>query len=465
MLVKDQLVVDFNIANKTVGFYGRKTANYKDFVINMPKEDEFYSGPDNVVFAEDVHGQDEGYWIENRHVELTEKEAAIYHMVDTMKTIPQFRTYLDIITLVVSGYYVRGKVEIGPYFKLYSFNAIEGHRFRIGGRTSNAFSTKLMLEGYLAYGTLDQEFKFSIGGQYFLSKRPRQIVGAYYTQDLEQLGLSQTAFSQDNLLVSLFRTTPVNTLTRIEEFKLFYEREWFEGFSNRILLRQRVMSPRGALIYLQPDPVEGDTVRISKITTSEIALNSRFAYKEKFISGEFSRISLGTKYPVLEVHLAFGIPDLLNSDYEYQKLVVRIDHKVQMGVFGYVRYWAEAGKIWGALPYPLLEIHNGNETFFFDERSFNTMRYFEFVSDKWASLAITYHMEGIILNRIPLFRKLKWREVIGARAVIGSFNAENEKEMLLLPGMNTLSEPFAEANVGIENIFKIVRIDAIWRLS
>ena len=464
MLVRDQLVVDFNIAEQTIGFYGRKTATYRDFIINEPKEDEFYAGPDNVVVADDVNDQGEDIWDENRHIELTEKEAAIYHMVDTMKTIPQFNTYIDMITLVISGYYVNGKVEIGPYFKTYSFNAIEGHRFRLGGRTSNDFSTRLMLEGYGAYGTKDGEFKYSIGGEYFITKRPRQFIGAYFTQDLEQLGTSQEAFSQDNLLVSLFRTNPANKLTRVDEFKLYYERVWFDGFSNRLLLRQRVMSPRGDLLYLRFDG-EGGIEEVDNITTSEIALNTRFAFREKFVSGEFTRISLGTKYPVFEVHLAFGIPDLLDSEYEYQKLIMRIDHKVQLGALGYVRYWAEGGKIWGALPYPLLEIHSGNETFFYDERAFNTMRYFEFVSDEYASMAITHHLEGFFLNRIPLFRKLKWREVIGARALIGNYSKENLREMLLLPGMNVLREPFAEAHVGIENILKIIRVDAIWRLS
>lgn len=464
MLTKDQLVVDFNIQDKALGIYGRKTATYKDFKINEPKEDAFYSGPDNIVLAEDVNAHSEEYWDENRHVELTEKEAAIYHMVDTMKSIPQFRTYVDIITLVVSGYYVRGPVEIGPYFKMLSFNDVEGARFRLGGRTSNDFSTRLMLEGYAAYGTKDTEVKFSLGGQYFLSKNPRQFIGAYYTHDLEQLGLSQTAFSQDNFLVSLFRTTPANKLTMIDETKVYYEREWFYGLSNRLMVRRRVMQPKGSLHYFQRD-ADNILVDVEEIITSEISLNTRFAYREKFVSGEFERVSLGTKYPILELHAAFGIPELFRSEYEYQKLVLRIDHKVQMGTFGYLRYWVEGGKIWGALPYPLLQIHSGNETFFYDESAFNTMRYFEFVSDAWASLAFTYHMNGYLLNRIPLFRKLKWREVIGARALVGNFNPKNLEEMELLDGMYTLDKPFAEANVGIENILKVFRVDAVWRLS
>lgn len=464
MLTKDQLVVDFNIEDESLGIYGRKTATYKDFAINEPRDGKFYAGADNVILAEDVNGQSDEFWDENRHVALTEKEENIYHMVDTMKSIPQFRTYVDIITLVVSGYYVRGQVEIGPYFKALSFNDVEGVRFRIGGRTSNDFSKRLMLEAYTAYGTKDTEVKYSLGGQYFLSKQPRQFVGMYYKHDLEQLGLSQTAFSQDNLLVSIFRTNPANKLTQIDEFKIYFEREWFQGFSNRLMIRQRKMEPKGSLHYFYRDP-DGIVSDVERIITSELSLNTRFAYREKYVSGEFERVSLGTKYPVLEAHLAYGLPNLFNSEYEYWKLVMRIDHKLQLGPLGYLRYWLEGGKIWGALPYPLLEIHSGNETFFYDESAFNTMRYFEFVSDRWSSFAFTHHMNGFFLNRIPFLRKLKWREVWGMRALVGDFDAKNEEVMLLLDGMNTLNEPFAEAHVGIENIFKILRVDGIWRLS
>ena len=134
MVVDLNMIRDTGAKNKNAvqGFYGRRTATYRDFVINEVRPPEVYEGVDEVVVEIDPLSLGADYWDQNRHVQLTAKENAIYHMVDTMKTIPKFRTYLDIISTVVTGYYKVGPVEIGPYFNVYSFNPVEGSRFRIG---------------------------------------------------------------------------------------------------------------------------------------------------------------------------------------------------------------------------------------------------------------------------------------------------------------------------------------------
>jgi hypothetical protein len=146
--------------------------------------------------------------------------------------------------------------------------------------------------------------------------------------------------------------------------------------------------------------------------------------------------------------------------------VLRVSQRVPTGVLGNVRYTAEVGRLFGTLPYPLLIIHPGNETFYYDEGSYNTMNFFEFVSDRYASLGVQQHFDGFFLNRIPLLRKLKWREVIGVKGVIGDLDGKHANELILLPIMRRLNDgPYMEANFGIENIFKILRMDAVWRLT
>lgn len=474
MLTKDQLVVDLNVIkdtgkkneNPVQGFYGRRTATYRDFVINQPKPEEFYKGADAVVMDIDPLSLGADYWDQHRHENLTKQEVAIYHMVDTMKTIPKFRTYVDIVSTVVTGYYTKGKVDIGPYFTTYSFNPIEGNRFRIGGRTSTNFSTRTEFNAYTAYGTKDQRFKFGVGGKTFVSKTSRQIVELGYKQDVEQMGESVNAFQQDNILSSLFRTAPNTKLTLVEESKASYMREWFTGLDNTLLLRYRTLYPLGDLEYLKPSPDGEPPTVINSIQTAEVALNTRFAYKEKYISGDFTRVSLGTVYPTLELHLAKGLPNLAQSEYGYQKVVAHVYQRLQLGVLGWTRINAEAGRVWGDLPYPLLILHSGNETFYYDDLAFNTMNYFEFISDRYTQLFVEHHFEGLFFNRIPLLRRMKWREVVAGKAVVGSLDlARTEKEMLLLPGMYSLDGgPFVEASAGIENILKILRVDAVWRL-
>lgn len=463
MLVKDQLFIDFNVTERTMGFYGKKTTTYKNFVINEPREPEFFRGISDIIVEDNVSEHSNEFWEENRHIELTETEKSVYQMVDSIKVIPQFRTIADIVTLMVSGYHVRGNFEFGPYFTLYSWNPIEGNRFRLGGRTSNDFSTRVMLDGYAAYGTRDQRFKYGGGATFMVSKQPRMVFNVSAKRDVEQLGMAPGAFQQDNLLASFLRRNPADKLTDVTEFKTYFEREWFYGFSNRLIYTHRTLQPLGALRYERSNDAILET--LPNLVTSEVTLYTRFAYKEKYLSGEFNRVSLGTKYPTVEVAYSLGLKDALGGQYEYQRLITRIKDKVRFGPFGYASIWAEAGKFWGNLPYPLLELHRGNETFFYDESAFNTMNFFEFVSDEWVSGSVTYHAEGLFLNKIPLMRKLKWREVAAIRGVIGRYDAANDAEMIRPPETFILDQPFLEAALGLENIFKVLRVDALWRLT
>lgn len=471
MLTRDELFVDLNPLkddgtkkNPVQGLYGRRNATYRDFTINKPRDDAFFGGVSEVVVDPDPLSIGEDFWAQHRHTRLSKRENDIYHMVDTMKRVPRFRTYLDIITTVVTGYYKAGQVELGPYFNMYSFNPVEGNRFRMGVRTSDDFSKRVEYEGFLAYGTHDQEFKYGIGGRGFISREPRQLLGVYYSHDIEQLGQSTSAFRQDNVLSSAFRRTPNTKLTMVDEYKLTYEREWFQGFTTNLMFRARRLFPRGDLQYLRYQ--DDSPTFVNSIRTSEVALNTRYAYREKHVNGTFRRVSLGTNYPAFELHTAFGVPNLFASDHAYTKAVLLASQRLPTGALGNLRYAAEVGRIWGTLPYPLLIIHPGNETFYYDEGAYNTMNFFEFISDRYASVWLQQHFDGFFLNRVPLFRRLKWREVLGVKAVVGDLDDKHASELVLLPIMRRLSQgPFVEASAGVENILKVLRVDGIWRLT
>lgn len=464
MLEKDELVVDFQIGEKVIGLYGRKSTSYKDFEINVPQEEKYYEGIDNVSVMKGASRKDNDFWEEARHDTLTENQKDIYVMVDSVKKVPAFRTFLDIIQLIITGYKEEGNVELGPYFKFYSFNQVEGHRFRIGGRTSNQFSTRLMLNGYLAYGFRDQRFKYNAGFIYKLNDDSRQWLEFQYKRDLEQLGQSQNAFAEDNILSSFFRRNPNDKLTDVESYKASYKREWITGFSNTLMINRRVMKPEGSLEYRRFDPEIG-VFDENSIKTTEISLYTRFAYKEKYVEGEFDRISLGSKYPILELQLSFGVENLFDGDYEYQKFELAISDDIRTGIFGHSEFRLTGGKYFGTLPYTVLEIHNGNETFFLDNRAFNLMNFFEFVSDEYLTLMFTHHFDGFFLNKIPVMQKLKWREVAFFRSVAGSLSNRHRRELIIPDNTFALDVPYMEAGVGVENIFKLIRIDAIWRLN
>lgn len=466
MLKKDELIVDFEIGEKVMGLYGRKATSYKDIKVNLEIPEEKFEGIDKVVVSKDANEKDDTYWQAMRHDTLSDNQKGIYQMVDSIKNVPAFRTFVDIVQLVFTGYKQWGKVEVGPYFKLYSYNPVEGNRFRIGGRTSNDFSTRLMLNGYLAYGTNDQRFKYNAGFLYRINKTPREFVGFQYKRDVEQLGISQNAFSQDNILSSFLRRNPNDQLTDVEEYKFHYEREWFTGFSNKLFLIKRGMKPLGRLEYRRFDPnPEIGFSDDNLLNTTEVSLYSRYAHKEAFVEGEFERISLGSKYPIVELQMGFGFKGILDGDYEYQKLELAVSDNVKLGIYGRTEFRTTAGKYFGTLPWTLLEIHNGNESYFYDKQAFNLMNFFEFISDEYVTLMLVHHFDGFFLNKFPLLRKLKWREVASFRAVAGNLNDRHRRELIFPSNIFELHKPYAEGSIGVENIFKLIRIDAMWRLS
>lgn len=466
VITNDNVVVDFNAfdnAKTTTGFYGHKSTSYKKHVIGVPKPTSFYSTSLDVITLDSATKRDEAYWEGIRHDSLTKDEKTIYYMIDTLKSLPIIKTYIEVIETMVLGYRVWNMVEIGPYMSFLSFNQTEGTRLRLGGRTSNKFSTNLMLNAHLAYGTKDTRLKYGSSFIYLLEKTPRRSIGGGLKHDMEQLGQSDNAFREDFLLASLFRKSDVNKLSMVDQYDLYYNREWLNGFSAKVTYLFRDIYPLDNSRFILKD--NESVSEIKNITTSEAILLLRYAYKERFLSGEFERSSLGTKYPILTFQYTYGIPNLFGSGFEYHKAKMSIDHWFNVGTFGWSKYTLEGGKVFSKLPYPLLKLHEGNETWFFDPMAFNTMNYYEFVSDQYVSLYYTHHFDGLFLNKIPLLRKLKWREVGYFKGLMGTLEARNKNYSTFPTGLGELTKPYYEAGVGIENIFKFIRIDALWRLS
>jgi len=471
MLSRDRLVVDFKIDDnrkkpKQAGFYGRKTTSYRNFVLNKPREDDFYNRMDNLVVKEGAEKKDDKFWETARHDTLSKNEKLIYHIVDTVKTMPFYHTWYNWIYIFVTGYKQIGNFEFGPYYKTYSFNQVEGHRFRAGFRTSDKFSKWVEFSGYAAYGNKDETFKYNLAFKSFITKKPRQIIYFDYKDDLEILGQSANAFTSDNIIATAFRRTPLNNMTSVQQSKISYEWEPFAGFNTKLFLMNRVMTPKGIQSYRYLSDTK-DTFALNNIISSEVKAQIRFAYNEKYIEYTFARTSTGTCYPVLTLLYTYGAKNIFKSDYEYHKLALNINDRFRtMPLLGYTDYIIEAGKIFGKVPYPLLELHGGNETVIYDIYAFNMMNYYEFGSDQYMTVQMFHHFDGFFLNHIPIMRKLRWREVITGKALIGNVAKENKNVMIFPATLSTLNRgPYYEVSAGIENIFKFFRIDAIWRLS
>ncbi len=474
MLKKDRIVIDFIpnhmgiIKGKNLtGIYGRKTTSYRNMVVNNPKERNFFVGKEDIVVEDGATKKSNAFWEASRFDSLTARENKIYHMIDTIQSLPFYKVWSNVFTVLISGYFDNGNFQIGPFYKFYSSNTIEGPRLRFGGRTSSQFSRWHELNGYVAYGTLDEKYKYGVGFKAFLSKKPtRQLIGMDYKRDMEILGQSQNGFTNDNLFATFLRRVAPNSLTRVDQTQVWYDKEWMQGFNSKVSFVSRTLSPVGGTNYYYLNE-KGDSAIQPYLRTSELRLNTRFAYNEKFIDGDFTRTSLGTTSPILQLTYIRSLQHVYEGQYDYQKVVLNVTDRFRWGsLWGYTDYEIEGGQIFGNVPYPLLELHGGNQTFVYDYKAYNMMSYFEFASDKYASFWLFHHFEGLLFNKMPFLRKLKWREVVTYKVLFGSVNNNNKETLLFPSSLKSLNKgPYQEVSVGVENIFKFFRIDAFWRLS
>jgi len=205
-----------------------------------------------------------------------------------------------------------------------------------------------------------------------------------------------------------------------------------------------------------------------KVVSSEVGLRLRFAYKEKFLEGKFLRVSLGSKYPIVEFRAADGIKDVINSAYNYQRVRLTVSNTLKIAPLGTLHYNVYSGKYFGTLPYPLLEIHPGNEYLIYNPYAFEMMNKYEFISDEYAGINLEHNIGGGVFNYIPALKKIKLRQFWTFKGVIGSLSPANQA-LNIIPGgypFRTLQgNPYIELGTGISNILEVFRIDFVWRVT
>lgn len=461
--------------NSSGGLMGERTVSYKDFVTNQPAPDNIYNSKLAANQQTNTNLKD-SFWVANRHQPLSAVELKAYHNIDSLQNMRSYKRFMDVATLLFAGYKNFGPYEVGPVNTFYSFNPVEGFRLRAGGRTTPKFNKNLYFENYVAYGFKDEQFKYLFSGAYSFNHKsvysfPLNYLKVSYQKDIKIPGQELQFVAEDNFLLS-FKRGDNNKWMYNNTFKAAYVREFGQNFSYELGFKNTLQTPAGSLLFEK----EGTSEVIPNITTSELSAQLRWAPNEQFYQGKVYRIPIINKYPVITLRYTAGIKGLMSGEYNYQSVNLNIAKRVYLSQFGYADVTLEGGYISGKLPYPLLTIHRANQTYAYQVNSFNLMNFMEFVSDRYASANVDYYLNGFIFNKLPLIKKLKLREVASAKILYGGVRDENNP----LPGSNTLkfpnsdglpttyslnSKPYMEVSVGIANIFKILRVDVVKRLS
>jgi len=481
-LQTSSLSLDFALTGKGTGIKGNRTVTLTDFQTDVAMPDSVYAGPAvEKVSPQYKEPQSEIYWAMNRPIPLKRGEQNIYRNIDTLQLMSSFQRVMDIGALVLSGYKQAGPIEIGPVNTFYSFNPVEGLRLRVGGRTTEQLSKRFYAEGYTAYGAKDQKWKYFMSGTYALNNKsaytfPQHYLRASVMRDTKIPGQNLEFVQEDNFLLSFKRGENERYLYN-DIYRLEYRREFENNFSYTLGLSKWKQQPAGILMYQMVDE-QGNNSLLQELNTTELSLSLRYAPKEEFYQGKLYRTPIYNKYPIFYLNYVAGLKNVLNGEYNYHNFTLGADKRFYFSQLGYADVNVEGNYIAGKnIPFPFLNIHRANQTYAYQLRSYNLMNFMEFVSDHSVAANVQYYMNGFILNKVPLIKKLKWREVFSVKAIYGGLRQENHPaytDNVLQFQKNhdqqaiTYSfgdKPYVEASVGLSNIFKFVRVDYVRRLN
>ena len=482
LVSKERITIDVSeIAGKTFGVLGKLYIANSNIEVNKPQKLKMYE--EKIIQDDDALKKDNTYWQKSRPDSLTKEDRTILHIIDTIKRMPAIKTVADIAEVVINGYYTVNKVDIGPYIYALGTNVVEGYRFRLGFRTNVDFSKLWIFKGYAAVGNHDWNtdgLKYSVSAEHFLSRKFWTKIGIQNEYDVAGLGVADDFFEDNTLLTESAQLGLLTRLDVIHLYRVWIESDIVQGFNIRAYFVQKSQWPVGDFnFYYYPNPGDQSAAPVKNITTSEVDVEARIAFKETYIINGNRRANIGFEpAPIILIQYARGIKNLFGGDYNYNKLIVSLEQTIKMGALGHADYYIAGQKIFNTLPYPLLEVEPGNSTIFRTYETFNMMNFFEFVTDQSLTAFYTQHLDGIFFNRIPLLKKLKWREVVGIKAVWGNISPQNDINTPLSvqyahtgPFVSspfyTLNPkiPYAEMSYGVENIFRFFRIDFLQRLN
>lgn len=470
--VKNRIVVDVSEITKGSAGLLLKFTNYnEDIVTNRPKDVKFYDR--GIEIAPDYRETDKKYWQSVRPEPFTDKEQLAYTMIDTIKTIPVIKTYTEIAKILSSGYTrLFTGIELGPLVSSGAYNNVEGVRLRLGLRTNYEFSRKWILEGYLAYGAKDDEWKG--GGEItkIFSRKPWTTLSLKLTHDIEQVGLRKEDLGLGAVYSAYMRFFTLMRPYYENENRIQFQREVAKGIFTTVGFRTRSFDPLYPFEYRLRPELGDSSPMTTHFNTSEFLSEITFARDELAVINDNERLSFGTiKSPTISVKYILGAKNLLGGDFTYHNISAKYSHTLNLGYFGKTYYRAEAGAILGTVPYPLLKSHLGNETIFIVGNSFNLMNNFEFISDRYFSVRYTHDFEGLLFNRFPLIKKWKWRTFTTGKFLWGTLTDKNyditpqklETNYRNFSGLG--KTPYVELGYGISNIFKFFRVEAMHRLT
>ncbi len=471
LMTRDYMLSDFSFRKKEEahGMYGKRTTLFDNYEFDIKKEENFYK--ENVdPYQYEVYNRPDDFWDERRMEALSKDEKGVYKMLDTLKTVPRFKSLYNLGAMLASGYYEFDGFDLGPIYSTLGYNEAEGLRVRVGGRTYFSSNDMWRMEGFTAYGFKDKRLKYGLSGKIMLNRKSRLTLFGGFRKDVEQTGASLTnskdVLGRSRASSSLITVGSNDRLTRINLGTLGFEMETAKNFIFRVTGSYRTL--RSATDTFSLDYIDEDGNIQSEINQPELELGINYTPHRKTSGYGVERNVINTgDYPTFFAGYTFGLKNILDGDFEYHRIQALYTQPWNVGGIGRLYTTMEIGKIFGEVPLGLLSPVPGNQTLFSIYNTFNQLDYYEFVSDSYASFHMQHNFGGRLFGRVPFLRKLNLREVIGFRAIYGELSEENNSLNVGVDGLpiryRAPEDIYWEWSVGVGNIFKIFRLDFNFR--
>lgn len=470
MLTTEDLQTQATIIKRSgknqMGVVVKKHMSRRDIQVNVPIEDTIFKGSEKEIFLPDAHFKTREWWDTMRFDPLKVSEVKLIKIHDTIKSVPAYKRWYWVIKVFSTAKLQFGPIDVGRIYKFVSANNVEGVRLRVGVETNEFFSTKYHISGYAAYGLKDHLLRYN-GTIHFPLPAKNDLwrqFEFYYQYDLNKLGSKSLFLTFDNML-TLLNPSQLGKIMSVREWKMSLDNEWIHSFSTNFVVHNSTYYDLPGIFDFKVKKDDGQIVHLPNFSTFELGAESRYSYNEKYFRSGFYKYYITTKSPVFLINYHIGVLDMDGKRSVYNKFQVTMLHRLAW-TLGHTWYQIQAGKIVGKAPYPISYVSPGGQSYFLNNFDYNMLSEFEFVTDQYISLYFEHHFDGYFLNKIPYVNRLQIREILYARALWGSYSQSNYNT--LIPGFDFKSPskyPYVEAGVGVENIFKILRFDSIWRLT
>lgn len=488
VLKTDDMIVEMTLMKIMQGFQIRRTTRYSDYAFDELPQQLFKRKGAEIKEADAMMRGDD-FWNQYRPVPLTQTESSMDMLVKRLEQMPGFKYVIFVLKAFIENFVETGtkdnpsKVDIGPVNTMISNNYIDGLRLRMSAQTTANLNPHLFLKGYYAYGFKDHRSKYMGEVEYSFNKKeylprefPKNSITFSYQYDVMSPTDKFLKTDKDNVFVS-FKTSTVDQMSYVRNIALKYENETQFGLKTTVEVKHSTDEPTGGLAYITNDDQK---TLVPEIQTMEASLAFRYAPGETFVNTKQRRIPVSFDAPVFTLSHTTGFNGVLGGEYNFNLTEVGLYKRFWFSSWGKIDMFVKGGAQWNKVPFPLLIMPAANLSYILQRETFNLINNMEFLNDRYASLDVSWDLNGKIFNRIPLLKKLKWREAIGFKMLYGHLTDKNnpmkhpgDSELFLFPtrdGRPTSfvmdpKTPYMECSVGIHNIFKILHIDYVRRLN